>query len=224
MRIDDEATGERQASPVSSPNDPDPASSAGALERSATPPAAARWPLRLALAALLLGLFALEEAVFSSPPLSFTVGAPPRAGVLRDWESAPDDRPLGLVFSDGARVELDPGASARVVALGRAGAHLVLESGSAHLNTAQPRLRLPGEEPWRVSLGPFTLEAASARFDVAWDPRSDEVAIDVVDGSVAITGCEGEPADTLRAGEGVRASCAARQWARVPAGSPPTPP
>ena len=79
MRIDDEATGERQASPVSSPNDPDPASSAGALERSATPPAAARWPLRLALAALLLGLFALEEAVFSSPPLSFTVGAPPRA-------------------------------------------------------------------------------------------------------------------------------------------------
>jgi len=182
-----------------------------------------RWPRLLWVALVALAPFALEEVVFSSPPLSFTVGADAEAGVLRDWESAPEDRPLPLRFSDGTRVELAPGARARVLALGRAGAHLVIEAGTAHVSAREPRLRVPGEEPWRVSLGPFTAEAASGSFDVTWDPRSDEVALDVSQGSVALGGCEREQAETVGPGEGVRASCAARQWARVSAGAPPTP-
>lgn len=188
-----------------------------------SPPASWGWPRFALLALLVLAPFALEEVVFSSPPLSFTVGADSDAGVTRDWESAPEDRPLPLRFSDGTLVELAPGARARVLALGRAGAHLVIEAGAAHVSAREPRLRVPGEEPWRVSLGPFTAEATCGSFDVSWDPRTDEVSLDVTAGSVALGGCEREPAETVGPGEGVRASCAAGRWARVAPGSPPRP-
>ena len=181
------------------------------------------WPRMALLAVLVLVPFALEEVVFSSPPLSFTVGADARAGVSRDWESAPDDRPLPLRFSDGTLVQLAPGARAQVLALGRAGAHLVIESGAAHVDARAARLRVPGEEPWRVSLGPFTAEAASGSFDVSWDPHTDAIALDVSSGSVALAGCERAQPETVGPGEGGRASCAARQWARVAAGAPSTP-
>jgi hypothetical protein len=214
------------------PSDPHP-SADGALDDTLPEPIdtsatarspASRWRwLRLLLVALLVvAPFALEEVVFSSPPLSFSVGAEAEAGVLRDWESAPDDRPLALRFSDGTIVELDPGARARVLALGRAGAHLVVESGTAHVRAREPRLKVPGEDPWRVSVGPFTAEATSGHFDVSWDPRTDAVALDVAAGSVALGGCDRAQAETVGPGQGVRASCAARQWARVAAGAPPT--
>jgi hypothetical protein len=212
-------------------NEPDAHSSADHTREARLAPAArvaspARWRWwRIALGGLLvLAPFALEEVVFSSPPLSFNVGAAAQAGVLRDWESAPEDRPLALRFSDGTLVELAPGARARVLTLGRAGAHLVIEAGTAHIDARAPRLRVPGEEPWRVSLGPFTAEAASGTFDVSWNPRTDEVALDVLAGSVALAGCERDQAEAIRSGEGVRASCAAHQWARVVAGAPPPPP
>ena len=124
---------------------------AGQKER---PPGSARTWLRLALAAVLLvAVFALKEAVFWNPPLSFTVGGD--TGVLRDWESAPDDARLPIRFSDGSLVDLEPGARARVVAVGRAGAEIVIESGRAHLEVVPARYRVPGQSPWRVSLGPF---------------------------------------------------------------------
>lgn len=215
-------------------NDTDPQTidDAGSAADAATPsappssaPPRTRWTwLRLGFALLaVLGLFAIEEAVFANPPLSFTVGAEAEAGVLRDWESAPDDQPLALHFSDGTLVELAPGARARVLALGRSGAHLVIEAGSAHVSALAPRLHVPGEEAWRVSLGPFTAEAHSGRFDVAWDPHTDEAALDVSAGDVALTGCDRERPEVLGPGEGVRASCAAQEWARVPAGAPTTP-
>jgi hypothetical protein len=126
-----------------------------------------------------------------------------------------------LRFSDGSRVELGPAARARIIALRRAGAHLVLEAGTAHVSAREPRLRVPGEEPWRVSLGPFTAEATSGRFDLSWDRRTGELTLDVVSGGVALGGCEHEPPETIGPGEGVRAACAARQWARVAACAPP---
>jgi hypothetical protein len=174
-----------------------------------------RW-LRLSLAALLVcGIFALKEAVFWKPPLSFTVGSSGQSGVLRDWESAPDDAPLPIRFSDGSLVELEPRARARVVAVGRAGAEIVIESGRAHVSVAPVRFRVPGESPWRVSLGPFSVEVQGTRLDVEWDPRSDQFSLDLYEGSVRSNGCVEGQSHTLVAGQGVRASCRLAQWTVV---------
>ena len=136
--------------------------------------------LRLSLAAVvIMSAFALQEAVFWSPRLSYTVGADGESGVLRDWESAPDDAPLPIHFSDGTRIELEPKARARVVEIGRAGAEIVIESGRAHLDVVPVRFRVPGESPWRVNLGPFAVEVKGTRFDVGWDPREDDFSLDL---------------------------------------------
>jgi FecR protein len=173
--------------------------------------------LRLSLAALLVvGVFALKEAVFWDPPLSFTVGS--ETGVLRDWESAPDDAHLPIRFSDGTSVDLEPGARARVVAVGRAGAEIVIESGRAHVDVVPVRYRVPGESPWRVSLGPFAVEVKGTRFDVEWQPHSDDFALDLFEGSVNVSGCESGHSHTLVAGQGVRASCSKKQWSLVTLG------
>ena len=179
--------------------------------------------LRLSLAAaLIMSAFALQEAVFWSPALSYTVGADGESGVLRDWESAPDDAPLPIHFSDGTRIELEPRARARVVAIGRAGAELVIESGRAHLDVVPVRFRVPGESPWRVNLGPFAVEVKGTRFDVGWDPREDDFSLDLYEGSVVVRGCDGGR-HTLVAGQAVRASCSDQRWQIVPVGTPATP-
>jgi hypothetical protein len=180
-------------------------------------PSSPRMWLRLSLAALLVvGLFALKEAVFWHPALSFTVGS--ETGVLRDWESAPDDARLPIRFSDGTTVDLEAGARARVVAVGRAGAEIVIESGRAHVDVVPVRLRVPGESPWRVSLGPFSVEVKGTRFDVEWQPHLDEFALDLFEGSVRVSGCESGTSHTLVAGQGVRASCSKKQWSLVTLG------
>ncbi len=181
------------------------------------PPRVARraFPLwaRLSLAALLsVGLFVLSEAVSWRQPLSFTVGTAGQAGLLMAWESAPPDAQLPIRFSDGTYVELEPNARARVVAVGRAGAELVIESGRAHLAVVPARLRLPGESAWRVNLGPFEVEVKGTRFDVQWDPHAGELALDLLEGKVTVSGCESGQAHTLVAGQGLRASCRERGW------------
>jgi ferric-dicitrate binding protein FerR (iron transport regulator) len=171
-------------------------------------------------AVLALSVFALEEAVFSTPPLTFTVGTSGESGVLGDWESAPDDAPLPIVFSDGTRVDLGPNATARVVAVGRAGAEIVIESGEADIDIVPARLRVPGETPWRVRLGPYVVEALDTRFDVGWDPRADDFSANVTQGQLDVSGCEHDPSRRLFAGQGVHASCSDKQWSPVSLAAP----
>jgi hypothetical protein len=176
-----------------------------------------RLPLRWLLSALLVvGFFALKEAAFWKPPLTFTVGPARLSGVLRDWEEAPDDAPLVMRFSDGTLVELEPGARARVQTLGRAGAEIGVESGRAQVSVVPTRLRLPGESAWRIDLGPFSVELTGGRLDVDWDPRSNAFALDLVEGSATVHGCERDRTRVLSAGQGLRASCSAKQWTVVP--------
>jgi hypothetical protein len=174
--------------------------------------------LRLGLVALgLAAAFALKERVFWDPPLSFTVGADAESGVLHDWESAPDDASLPLRFSDGTLVTLEPKARARVVAIGRAGAQIVIESGRARVEVQAARFRVPGEAPWRVHLGDFSVEAESARFDVGWEPRADAFAVAVLDGSVTASGCDDGRSLQLGPSEGLSASCSQHRWQPVAA-------
>jgi transmembrane sensor len=168
----------------------------------------------LALAALLvLGIVSLD---WLRPALSFNVGKAAAPGKLMTWESAPPDAPLPLRFSDGTRVELEPGARARVVALGPVGADVVLESGRAHVDVVPVRGRLPGESAWRVSTGPFAIEVKGTRFDVGWDARKGELALDLFEGSVVVQGCGAGESQSLEAGQGLRASCGGERWKVAP--------
>ena len=182
----------------------------------APPARAALTGLRLSLVGIgLLAIFAVKELVFWDPPLTFTVGTEAEAGVLHDWESAPDDAELPLRFSDGTQVILQPTARARVVAIGRAGAQIVIESGRARVQVAPARFRVPGESPWRVHLGPFSVETESARFEVGWDAPRDDLELAVLDGRVDISGCDGARSQRLAAGQGLRASCRPERWTPV---------
>lgn len=177
--------------------------------------------VRLGLAAMAMAaavaLFVLKGVVFAPVPLSFTVGVDGKGGVLRDWASAPDDTILPIRFSDGTRVLLEPRARARVVAVSDRGAEIVIESGRAHLNVVPAEVPANGESPWRVSLGPFSVEVKGTRFDVEWDPRTDDFALDLFEGSVRVSGCQEGHTHTLVAGQGVRASCSQKRWALVSA-------
>jgi hypothetical protein len=161
--------------------------------------------LGLALAALLvLGVVSFDRLW---PALSFSVGRGAAPGKLLTLESAPPDAPLPLRFSDGTRVELEAGARARVVSLGRVGADVVLESGRAHVDVVPVRGRLPGERAWRVSTGPFAIEVKGTRFDVAWDASRGELLLDLFEGRVVVHGCGDDEQLALAAGQGLRASC-----------------
>jgi hypothetical protein len=181
-------------------------------------PRAARIGLA-AMAAVVVGvaLLALKGLVLAPAPLSFTIGSAGERGVLRNWESAPDDASVPIRFSDGTRVVLEPRARARVVAVSERGAEIVIESGRAHVDVVPVRRAAAGESPWRVSLGPFSVEVKGTRFDVEWDPRTDAFALDLFEGSVRVSGCQEGHAHTLVAGQGVRASCSQRRWELVSA-------
>lgn len=170
----------------------------------------------LASAAALVLLVLSMSGLFTSPSLTFSVGDSARAGVLRAWESAPRDRPLPIRFSDGTRVNLDANARARVVAIGALGAEIVIESGRAEIDVVPARGARGVQRPWRVSTGPFSVEVKGTRFDVAWDPNADEFALNLYEGSVVIKGCDGGSGHTIAAGQGVRASCARREWSIMP--------
>jgi FecR protein len=168
----------------------------------------------LAIAALsIFGLFGVRNALW--PALQFQIGNDGQSGVLREWAQASATEALPLRFSDGTRVDLEPQARARVMAVSRAGAELVLESGRAHVDVV-PSTRLPGEHAWRIDSGPFSVEVKGTEFDVSWDPRADEFALDLFEGVVTVQGCGRENAVRVIAGQGVRASCAKQHWALAP--------
>ena len=107
----------------------------------------------LALSALLvLALFGARDVFW--PALEFQIGGAAPQGGLPAWASAAPGEGLPIRFSDGTRIELAPTARARVVAVGRAGAELVLESGRARVDVV-PARRWPGERAWRIDGGPF---------------------------------------------------------------------
>lgn len=176
-----------------------------------------RWTLLSLAAALACGVFA-TRSLWSDSSLTFSVGTSAASGALGTWQSAPEDGRLPLRFSDGTRVELEPKARARVVAIGPYGAEIVLESGAAHLDVVPVRKHAPGGSPWRVSTGPFSVEVKGTRFDVAWDPGADEFSLDLFEGSVVVKGCGPEAGHVISAGQGVRASCGRAAWAIVPLG------
>ncbi len=145
-------------------------------------------------------------AVFlRKPPLAVTASAAPVA--VGDWIRV-RDQAVPLAFSDGTQIRLDPGSRARLEAVDAAGAHVTIESGHADVQV------VPGRDGrWHLSLGPFGVDVTGTQFEIAWNPETEELALDMREGKVMVSGCvlgEGRP---LLAGEHLTASCRERRFA-----------
>ena len=135
-------------------------------------------------------------------PLGATFGDHPLA--VGEWVSATDARNPRIQFSDGSEVALRPGSRARLATLDSAGAHLVLESGSADV-----RVTPNHGAKYRVSLGPFAVDVTGTRFDVGFRPADEVFTLTLHEGKVVVSGCVLGEGRTLLAGESLNASCRA---------------
>jgi ferric-dicitrate binding protein FerR (iron transport regulator) len=156
----------------------------------------------MALAAAAISLVVWRQVSTEPPSLAFAIGTKARAGVLREWISAPESIEVPLKFSDGSRVVLEPGSQARVVRLGVHAAEVVLESGKASVAVIPH-----ASNQWRLRSGPFVVDVQGTRFDVAWNPGADAFEVAVYEGRVEIAGCGFGAGRPLAAGQRVRAAC-----------------
>ena len=194
-------------------------------------PVRARRPKRVVVTvALVAASFALVGIgavtyLARTRPLTLTVGRDPLPN--GGWISAPPTGSVPIRFSEGTEIALDPEAHARVAEVTQRGAHLLLESGTAHVSVT------PGRGGrWTFTAGPFQVDVKGTRFEIAWSPREQLFSLKLVEGSVFISGCalgEGHP---LFAGETLervlpRARVSHRSGLRIrcgPCSPPPSPP
>jgi len=164
-----------------------------------------RFTPALAAAALLggvAGVVVSAGALFHEDELTFTVGDTARPGVLGAWEHAPRDGVLPIRFSDGTAVRLQPDARARVVRVSPRGADVVIESGRALVEV------VPKEQAsWLVQSGPFVVAVKGTRFEVGWNPRKDELTLQLFEGRVVVTGCGLGEGRSVKAGEQLVTTC-----------------
>lgn len=145
-----------------------------------------------------------------APPsqLQVTVGGEAIAhDALDHWWSAPKDAALPIEFSDGTQVDLQPEGRARVLQVGRDGAHIVLESGASSVHV------VPRESAnWQVSAGPFLVHVVGTSFDIEWGPDNDLFVLRLHSGKVNLSGCLFGAGRSVVAGETVTASCKRRNY------------
>jgi transmembrane sensor len=131
--------------------------------------------------------------------LTFDVDGVP--GVAKTWLAAPHAAPMQLHFSEGTNVRLEPDSKLRIVELSEPGASLSLESGHVHCEVVHRT-----GTAWKVVAGPFTVRVTGTVFDVNWDPNSEQLAVSVTQGSVAVHGSNLDSERVVRASETLRTS------------------
>jgi TolA-binding protein len=161
------------------------------------------WQLRYAgLAAIaLLAMAALVMQTWPRP-ISFVTDA---------GESDPGDvllagehEPLRVEFSEGSRMLLHEGASARVLETRAAGARVLLESGVADVSVVHRQGRATG---WRFEAGPYRVLVKGTQFELSWQPAAQALSLTMKAGSVELSGpCLPAPRIVER-GASLRLSC-----------------
>jgi pyruvate/2-oxoglutarate dehydrogenase complex dihydrolipoamide acyltransferase (E2) component len=133
-------------------------------------------------------------------PLGVTAGG--QAMRDGDWVAAPAGATVPIRFSEGTEVVLAPEAHARIAEISPRGAHVLLESGQVHVAVT------PGRGGrWTFTAGPFRVDVKGTRFDLAWSPAEQRLRLQLVEGSVTVSGCALGEARPLFAGETLSTSC-----------------
>jgi ferric-dicitrate binding protein FerR (iron transport regulator) len=154
------------------------------------------------LSAAACAAFALwVSAPFKPPTLSFNVGDQHTQGIVGEWITAPGDKGVPVLFSDGTRVELDPYTRARIGLYDERAGRVILESGSARLKV----VHRDGVQ-WRVDAGPFAVRVTGTTFDLTWKPESQLFEINLREGSVTVDGPVLDQGRNVRKGQTLRVS------------------
>lgn len=88
-----------------------------------------------------------------------------------------------LSFSDGTQLALDPKGRAQVEALSPEGAELGLERGHAKLDVVHRR-----GARWSVRAGPYLVRVTGTSFELEFDPEQRWLKLDLLVGSVSVSG------------------------------------
>lgn len=165
-----------------------------------------RWPF-LGVAAAVCVLFALHlrfdftqrMRLSSAPTPGYQIqgGSVLEGGYLR----ARGSTGIELVFHEGSKVVLAPGAHGRLRTVDADGARLAVDDGSASFNVT------PGtHRRWAVEVGPFLIAVKGTVFTVSWSPKSEQFELRLRHGRVVVSGPMSGGDIALRAGQRLRVS------------------
>ncbi|MBN1608531.1 MAG: FecR domain-containing protein [Polyangiaceae bacterium] len=147
-----------------------------------------RWSL-VGVALALSTLLALQVASISRkrwsapepPTLAYQIegGSILEGGYLR--ESGHEG--IKLLFNEGSRFTLMPGARGRLRAVDKEGARVAIERGTASFEVRHGR-----DRRWLVEAGPFLVTVKGTVFTVSWDPLSERFELRLRRGRVVVSG------------------------------------
>ena len=128
------------------------------------------------------------------PPLAYQIegGNELESGYLRESGSTG----IQVLFNEGSRFDLTPGARGRIRTIDRQGAHLAVERGTASL-----RITPGAARRWLVDVGPFLVTVKGTVFSVSWDPSSEQFELHLKRGRVVVNGPVSAGEIALRAGQ-----------------------
>jgi TolA-binding protein len=113
---------------------------------------------------------------------------------------------MQVVFNEGSRVGLTPGARGRLRVVDPDTAHVAIERGGASFQVVHKHNRR-----WLVDAGPFLVTVTGTVFTVAWDPVTEELDLRLREGSVVVSGPVSAGEITLRPGQRLVANVASAQ-------------
>jgi TolA-binding protein len=147
---------------------------------------------------------ALMLLVLRPRALEFKVSEGAGSGQLGALIAAPSAGTRSLSFSDGSRVQLRPGAQARVVSRNEHGARVVIERGVVRTDVV-PR----ANNDWSLLGGPFEIHVTGTSFESGWDPQRQQLFVDMHEGHVLVSGECLSGTRALHAGQSATFSCVA---------------
>jgi TolA-binding protein len=163
-----------------------------AVHRHAAPKRGRALPLLFAVAAaavLALGIGSLRPRALSYRVRgSSTLDSP--------YVGAGSGSPAEIAFSDGSRVQADPGTRLRIDEKQSDGARVFVERGVATAHIVHRE-----RSSWLFEAGPFEVHVTGTRLTLAWDPAKEELDLTLHEGSVEVRGPIGQKPITVRAGQ-----------------------
>jgi hypothetical protein len=183
--------------------------------RAARPQRSWRWTWALAPAALVIGLlwFGLvrKDAQLAGPPAQQAASAaePVPSALSASAENG------AFVFEDGTTVLLSMGGEGQVVERSDLGGRVRLEQGRMRISVPPDRGRR-----WEFLAGPYRVEVKGTRFDLSWEPKTKRFDLEMLDGSVRVSGGDVEPRLVIA---GQKLQFGAEPEPQVPSPPPPAP-
>jgi TolA-binding protein len=113
---------------------------------------------------------------------------------------------IEVSFNEGSRFSLTPGTRGRLRPPTAEGVRLALDHGTADL-----RITPSHERHWWVEAGPFVVSVTGTDFTVHWDPTSEELAVNLRQGRVAVSGPVVGDELVLRPGQNLTVNLAKRE-------------